>query len=116
MDKEWTMEPLAKSLKALMEARGISVTELWTQADLKGPSAVYRYLSGERGKLPNSQLAESLEKMAPVLGVTPEYFLEWRAWKVREIVRRRPQLVKLVYDVLVEADRAMDREDIPDER
>ena len=49
MDSRRNTDPLPIFLKRLMKARGMTVGKLWLAAGLKGPSGVYRYLSGERG-------------------------------------------------------------------
>lgn len=45
--------------------------------------------------------AETIERLAAVFGVPPDYFIEYRAWKVREIARKYPALADEVYDLLV---------------
>lgn len=94
------MKPLATALRDLLTERGMSVTDLWLAAQIS-PAVIYRYLSGERGRRVNSQAVATIEKLAAVLGVPPDYFLEYRQWRVQEISRRHPELVDEVYDLLV---------------
>ena len=79
----------------------MSVKDLWIAADLGGPSGVYRYLNGDRGRLVNSQSAEVIEKMAAVLDVEPSYFVEYRQWQVREATRLHAELAEAVYDTVM---------------
>lgn len=99
------MEPISTALRELMTDRGMSVEDVWLAAGLGGPSGVYRYLKGDRGRLVNSQSAPVIEKIARALGVAPDYFLEYRAYTVREVARRYPDLADSVYDLLIEAAR-----------
>ena len=99
------MEPIQTSLHKLMQVRGMQVKDLWVAADLGGPSGVYRYLRGQRAKRVNSQSAAALEKISAVLGVSPEYWVEYRAWQAREILCQESQLVEPYYDLLLEDAR-----------
>jgi transcriptional regulator with XRE-family HTH domain len=100
-----TMKPLRQALRDLMEERHLTQTDVWAAADLSS-AVVSRYLSGERGRRVNSQAAAAIEKLAAVLGVAPDYFIEYRQWRVQEITRRRPALVDQVYDLLIALDRS----------
>ena len=42
-----------------------------------------------------------METIASALEMPPDYFLEYRAWKIQEIMTERPELVSGVYDRLV---------------
>jgi transcriptional regulator with XRE-family HTH domain len=101
MGEERNMEPIAKELPRLMAQRGMTVGELWVAADLGGPSGIYRYLKGDRGRGVNSQSAIVLEKISAALDIPPDHWIEYRAYKVREITRVHPALVDEVYDLLV---------------
>ena len=98
------MEPIATALAALMAERGFSQTQLWAAADLS-PAVVSSYLSGKRGTTIDRRGARTIERMAVVLKVAPEYFVEYRAWQVREIARQRPAVVDDVYGLLIAAAR-----------
>lgn len=99
------MKPLATALSELMQERRMSQTDVWAAANLSS-TVLSRYLSGERGRRINKQAAETIEKIAPVLGVEPDYFVEYRQWRVQEITRTRPALVDQVYDLLIALDRS----------
>lgn len=62
-----------------------------------------------RGRIALQPLA--IEAMAKALGVHPEYFLEYRAWQLREALRLRPELADEVYEKLMRSYTALDRPD-----
>lgn len=81
------MKPIHLALRELMDAKGLHEhLELATAADVT-PATVSRYLSGRRGTRINSQALRTVEKLAPALGVAPEYFLEYRQAKAEKLVR-----------------------------
>ncbi len=62
-------------------------------------------------KMVRGQLAlqpQAIEAMARVLGVEPDYFLEYRAWKLQEGLRRHPQVADDVYEMLMGSFAALD--------
>ncbi|MBN1629058.1 MAG: helix-turn-helix transcriptional regulator [Thermoleophilia bacterium] len=68
------------------------------------PATVSRYLNGSRCSTSiDDRGARTIEKLAAVFGLKPEFFLEYRIWRVCEIARRHPHLIDQVYDILVEA-------------
>ena len=99
------MDPLPVALERLMRERGISVRELSVRADLGGVSGVYRYLSGERGRVLNKRSLPPLQRIASALGVRPDYFAEYRVFVMRAILRKYPDLDRDFYDLLVERAR-----------
>ena len=100
------MKPMSIALRELMAERGMTVSDLWIAAGLGGPSGVYRYLSGDRGRGVNSQSAEAIRKISRALNVEPDYWMEYRAYRVREIAKKHPDLASSVYDLLVNMARA----------
>lgn len=94
------MEPMPIALAALLKERGLTQTDLWSAADLS-PAVVSSYLSGKRGAAIDHRGAQTIERMAKVLEVSPEYFLEYRAYQIREIAKRYPKLADQFYDVLM---------------
>ena len=99
------MEPIATALEKLKVARGLTDTELWAAAGVS-PGCLSRYLHGTRGSAAiDKRGARTIEKFAQALGVSPDYFIEWRAWAVREIARQQPELIDDIYDLLVELAR-----------
>lgn len=98
-----TQEPIAQALRSLLQARGMSNTELWTAAGVC-PATVTRYLKGDRGTTSiDERGARTIERLAAVFGLEPDYFIEYRVWRVCDIARRNPCLVDRVYHLLVEA-------------
>lgn len=59
-------------------------------------SSISRYLDGRRRPEPSS-----MEGIASALGISSDYFLEYRTWKIQQIMTERPELVSGVYDRLV---------------
>jgi hypothetical protein len=59
-----------------------------------------------RGTIPLQP--QAIEAMAIALGVSPEYFVEYRAWQVREGLKRRPELADQVYEKLMASFAAAD--------
>ena len=63
---------VAERIRKQMEFRRLSYGELSAATGL-AKSAIYRYATGETGKIPT----EALEKLARALGVTPGYLTGW---------------------------------------
>ena len=59
-------------------------------------SSISRYLDSRRKPEPSS-----MEGIASALEISPDYFLEYRTWKIQEIMTERPELVSGVYDRLL---------------
>jgi hypothetical protein len=51
---------------------------------------------------------EAIKAMATVLGVPPEYFLEYRSWQIQDGLRRHPQATDDIYDVLMKSFARLD--------
>ena len=49
--------------------------------------------------------ARTIEKLAAVLAVDPDHFVEYRAWRMREITFWDPGLMDDFYDLIVETAR-----------
>jgi hypothetical protein len=64
-----------------------------------------------RGKM--SLQHKAIEAMANVLGVAPEYFVEYRAWQVREGLKRHPELADEVYEKLMDSFAKLDESEGP---
>jgi transcriptional regulator with XRE-family HTH domain len=104
-----TMEPIRTALRALMNGRHMTDTEVWVAAGIS-PGALSRYLGGSRGTTAiDWRGAQTIEKLATVFGLPPSYFVEYRIWQVREIAKKHPALVDEVYDLLVAHAAAEDK-------
>jgi transcriptional regulator with XRE-family HTH domain len=101
---ERTREPILVALAELLEKRGMTQAALCRAADVS-PGTVSRYLSGGRGTRLESRGARAVEKIASALGVEPEYFREYRAWRLREIAVVAPDLLDDGFDLIVELAR-----------
>ncbi len=62
-----------------------------------------KQVAGERTLQP-----EAIEAMASALHVTPEYFLEYRRHQIEKSISDHPELVDLVYDLLVSRSKSLD--------
>jgi transcriptional regulator with XRE-family HTH domain len=71
------MEPIAKALRELLDAREMTETELMAKARLS-PSTVTHYLRGSRGRRMDPRAVITVRKMAAALEVPPDHFIEYR--------------------------------------
>ena len=106
MDPRRSHQPLPIALAALMAEKRLTVGQLWVAAGLESPSSIYHYLRGRRGRVFNAQSALVIRKIAPVLGVAPDYFREYRIYLVQRILAAFPELVDVHYDLLTSEARA----------
>jgi len=97
-------EPISLALAELLSRRSITAAQLSRTAKVT-PGAVSRYLSGERGTRLERRGAEAIERIAAALELEPDYFREYRAWRLREIIVVAPDLMDDVYDRVVELAR-----------
>ena len=67
-----------------------------------------KQISGER-----TLQAEAIEAMAECLGVSPEYFQEYRRHQIEQTISDHPELVDLFYDLLVSRARSLDAIAVP---
>lgn len=95
-----TMEPIATALNALLHERGMTQTDLWAAADLSS-ATVSLYLNGKRGTTIDRRGAETIEKIANVLDISPVYFIEYRMWQIRQAATLYPKITDEVYDMLM---------------
>ena len=63
---------VSERLRAQIELCGLSYGELADKTGL-AKSALHRYATGQTDKIP----IDAIERIAPVLGVTPSYLLGW---------------------------------------
>jgi transcriptional regulator with XRE-family HTH domain len=66
---------------------------------------ISRYLSGRRGTNLDSRGASALRKVASALGVDPDYFREYRAYRLRVITVADPGLIDDFYELILETAR-----------
>ncbi len=109
---------LPEAIRELLYLRDMTETELMAKARL-APSTITHYLRGSRGRRMDSRSVLSVEKMARALDVPPEHFLEYRMWRVQEIMKAHPDLVDKAYDLLVaqaEAEEVSKGKGVPNAR
>lgn len=104
--EERAMKPISEALDELLSERGMTQTDLWAAAGISS-STLSMYLSGKRGTTIDWRGAETVEKIAAALDVSPAYFLEYRSWQVREIARKYPGLAEKSYDLLISLARSV---------
>ncbi len=92
MTERHTVEPFPEALAKLMKERGIDQLRLSALSRLN-QSSISRYLDGLR----KPSLA-SMESLASALGISPDFFLEYRIEKIKEAMEARPELVSRIYD------------------
>jgi transcriptional regulator with XRE-family HTH domain len=92
MTERHTVDPFPKALAKLMKERGVDQLRLSALSKLN-QSSISRYLDGLR----KPSLA-SMESLAAALEVSPDFFLEYRIEKVKEVMERKPELVSRIYD------------------
>jgi transcriptional regulator with XRE-family HTH domain len=101
---ERSQKPISAALAELLEIRQMSQAQLWAAAQVS-PGTVSRYLGGSRGTKVDARGARTIEKLAAVLEIDPDHFVEYRAWRMREITFRDPGLMDDFYDLIVETAR-----------
>lgn len=90
------MEPISQALRALIDARHMTETELMARAGVS-PATVSHYLSGKRGVEMNNQAVRTVEKLAAALDVAPDHFIEYRMHLILGAMKKRPELVHQFY-------------------
>ncbi len=97
-------ENAAATLAALLAERKMTQAQLCRAAGVT-PGTVSRYLSGTRGTNIDTRGARTMEKIAAALEVEPDYFAEYRAWKLRKLSIASPTLFDEFYDAIMERAR-----------
>ena len=95
------MEPMRIALRSLIRERGMTDTEVWVAAGVS-PGALSRYLNGTRGTVLDDRGARTVRKLARVLDVPPDYFVEYRTWRLHRLARLDAQAVTVAYDAAME--------------
>jgi hypothetical protein len=81
----------------------ISLSAFFSQIGGYSYDALRRMVRGELTLQP-----QAIEAMAAVLGVAPEYFLEYRSHQLQEGLRRHPELADVVYEMLMASFALLD--------
>lgn len=98
------MTPISQALKALLELRDMTETELMARAGVS-PATVSHYLSGKRGVAMNTQAVKTVEKLAAALGVDPDHFIEYRVHRIAERLKANADLADAVYQWVLDKER-----------
>jgi hypothetical protein len=104
-----TDRPFAEAMGDLLRTQQadpigiISLRALFSQIEGYSYDALRKMVRGELTLQP-----AAIEAMAAVLGVPPEYFLEYRAWQLQEGLRRHPELADKVYEMLMASFALLD--------
>jgi len=111
---QYTTKPFADALTELLEQQE-SGTE--TKVNL---GEFLRRVQGWREGTLRKQIAsertlqtEAVEAIAEALNVAPEYFLEYRRHQINQAVQVHPELVDLVYDLLVSRAKSLEAMTVP---
>lgn len=110
----YTDKPFAEALGDLLRERrqGGPLRRISLRAFFAGVEGFeYEYLRkmvmGERPLRP-----EAIEAMAGALGVSPEYFVEYRGWRIAEALKTHPALVGRIYELVMAEAAALDKEGV----
>ncbi|NLE74637.1 MAG: anthranilate phosphoribosyltransferase [Actinobacteria bacterium] len=81
----------------------INLREFFRRVDGWEYETLRKQVAGERTLQP-----EAIEAMAAALHVVPEYFQEYRRYQIEKSISDHPELVDLVYDLLVTRSKSLD--------
>lgn len=101
---ERSLKPIAATVAALLAQRHMSQADLWRAAGLDR-ATVSRYISGDRADVTDTRAARTIEKIAAALEVEPDYFLEYRRWRVQSLALAHPDFVDDFYNLIMEMAR-----------
>ncbi len=85
MSEKRTSKPLDQALRELVDAAGLTEEELASRTSVT-QGTINKYLRSRRGRQMNSRSVETVRQIAAALSVPPEYFLEYRQWKAKQLV------------------------------
>ncbi len=105
----YSSKPFADALAELLRQESgdprarINLREFFRRLEGWEYETLRKQVAGERTLQP-----EAIEAMASALHVTPEYFLEYRRHQIEKSISDHPELVDLVYDLLVSRSKSLD--------
>lgn len=105
----YTAKPFSEALTELLrlesgDPRGrVNLSEFFRRVEGWEYETLRKQVAGERTLQP-----EAIEAMAQALHVAPEYFLEYRIYQIQKAINDHPELVDLVYDLLVTRAKSLD--------
>jgi len=98
------MEPISTALRQLRDERGMTDTDVWAAAGISS-AALSRYMHGTRGLLLDNRGARTVRRLAQVFEIDPEYFVEYRIWRLYRLARVDPRAALAAYEVAMESAR-----------
>jgi anthranilate phosphoribosyltransferase len=111
---DYTQKRFAEALAELLrQERGdpkarVNLREFFGRVDGWEYETLRKQISGERTLKP-----DAIQAMAEILGVAPEYFLEYRRYQIEQAIVNHPELVDLVYDLMVSRAKSLDAIAVP---
>jgi anthranilate phosphoribosyltransferase len=112
--QRYTTRPFADALNELLERRGsgtdtrVNLGEFLRRVEGWREGTLRKQIASER-----TLQAEAVKAIAEALNVAPEYFLEYRRHQINQAVQVHPELVDLVYDLLVSRARSIEAMTVP---
>lgn len=107
--EKYSCKPFAEALGGLLRERPeggplgrISLRAFFSQVDGWQYEYLRKMVMGERSLRP-----EAIEAMSKVLDVPPDYFLEYREWRICQALRDHPELVELTYDLVMTESKVL---------
>lgn len=99
------VRPLGPIVRAYRESQGLTQVQLAEKLGID--QATLSRLEGRNESAPlDRQSVPTVKAVAKYMGLEPDYFMEYRLWRVQEIARQNPELADEVYDLLIAyADR-----------
>jgi anthranilate phosphoribosyltransferase len=110
----YTNKPFLDALTELLRRESgdprskINLTEFFKRVDGWKYETLRKQIASERTLQP-----EAIEAMAEALGVAPEYFQEYRQHQMQQAIAAHPDLVDLVYDLLMSRAKSLDAIAVP---
>lgn len=112
--RQYSKKPFAQTLVDLLREQAgdpnakVSLRDFSLRVDGWKYETLRKQIAADRKLQP-----EAIEAMAEALGVAPEHFLEYRQNKIQQAINDHPELVDLVYDLLVSRARSLDAIAVP---
>lgn len=89
----------------------MSDTDIWAAAGISS-GALSRYMNGTRGIRLDNRGARTVRRLAEVFGLAPDYFLEYRIWRLYRLACVDPEAASAAYDVAIASARVRGSLDI----
>jgi len=111
---QYSKKPFAEALTDLLRKQSGDPRAKVSLRDFSGRVDGWKYETLRKQIVADRKLQpEAIEAMADALGVSPEHFLEYRQSKIQQAISDHPELVDLVYDLLVSRAKSLDAIAVP---